>query len=324
MSSSGNKRNQPQSVHWVFTLNNPSDNGIPKLWKDVKYAIWQREMGENGTPHLQGYVVFNKRVRLSALSKMCYGKAHWEIRRGTHSEAKAYCSKLDSHLEGPWTIGDETGIPEGAGARTDLDLVKADLDAGKTESFIMDTHFTACCKYMRFFKEYKRMKTPQRTWKTEVEVLWGPTGCSKSFTAMTNYPDAYWKPKSDWWDGYDLHDVVIIDEFYGWLAYDFMLRLLDKYPLIVNTKFGHASFVAKKIIITSNQHPKDWYTHPKAVWAPLERRITSIKFMDKFYIEPPVVTDITDAASDPSTSAPMQVSSPPPEPYTSDGEGTVH
>ena len=32
------------------------------------------------------------------------------------------------------------------------------------------------------------------------------------------FTDAYWKPpNSKWWDNYAQEDVVIIDEFYGWL-----------------------------------------------------------------------------------------------------------
>lgn len=289
--------NNIMSKNWLFTLNNPSGNDIPKSWVDVTYCVWQLEKGDRGTPHLQGYVVFTTRKRLASVKKIAKNKGHWEIRKGTHSQAVNYCTKSDSRVDGPWTIGDDKEIAEGQGSRSDLMAVKEAIDGGKSEVYVMDNHFKECCKYMKFFKEYKRAKTPKRTWKSEVEVLWGPTGTGKSHYCAVNYPDAYWKPKSDWWDGYDLHETVVIDEFYGWLSYEFLLRLLDKYPLIVQTKFGHAQFVAKKIIFTSNTSPEQWYKHPNCHWEPLKRRIETIH-----HFGIPYVPDTTPSSSTPSTS----------------------
>lgn len=89
---------------------------------------------------------------------------------------------------------------------------------------------------------------------------------------MENYPDAYWKQRSQWWDGYMNHEVVVIDEFYGWLPYDTLLRLCDRYPLMVETKGGQVNFCAKTIVITTNGVPNTWY---KNVYFPaFARRVT--------------------------------------------------
>ena len=37
---------------WVFTLNNPEIDEIQWDEKKVQYAVWQKEVGEQGTPHL--------------------------------------------------------------------------------------------------------------------------------------------------------------------------------------------------------------------------------------------------------------------------------
>ena len=70
---------------------------------------------------------------------------------------------------------------------------------------------------------------------------------------------AYWKQRSNWWDGYSTQETVVLDEFYGWLPFDLLLRLCDRYPLLVETKGGQVQFVAKTIIITSNSLPSNWY-----------------------------------------------------------------
>lgn len=76
----------------MFTLNNPDNVRLPETWSDCKYLAYQLESGINGTPHLQGYVIFLKNKGLTALKKL-EPRAHWERRRGSHAEARAYCTK---------------------------------------------------------------------------------------------------------------------------------------------------------------------------------------------------------------------------------------
>lgn len=70
----------------------------------MKYLVYQLEAGESGTPHFQGYVEMKKRTTLLQMKKLFPG-AHLEKRRGTQAEARAYCMKNDSRLEGPWEYG---------------------------------------------------------------------------------------------------------------------------------------------------------------------------------------------------------------------------
>ncbi|KAL0152209.1 hypothetical protein M9458_051932 [Cirrhinus mrigala] len=53
-----------------------------------------------------------------------------------------------------------------------------------------------------------------------------------------------------WWDGYDGQDNVIIDDFYGWIAYDELLRVCDRYPCKVPVKGAFVEFVAKWEFVT--------------------------------------------------------------------------
>lgn len=78
-----------------------------------------------------------------------------------------------------------------------------------------------------------------------------------------------------WWDGYSGQHTVIIDEFYGQLRWSFVLQLLDRYPLRVETKGGCVPFVSRRIIITSNREPSQWYKSSIDP-APLLRRLTAV------------------------------------------------
>lgn len=254
--------NMSRSRNWVFTLNNPGPDDKPEEWGDVKYGIYQHEKGMNGTPHLQGYVLLTNSKSLSAMKKL-HPSCHFEKRRGSHEQAKAYCSKMESRADedaDPVEWGDEPA----QGKRNDLDDIKLMIDGGATEVEIADEHFGSFIRYNRGFKLYMTLTRPQRDWPTFTTVLWGPPGTGKTMRALAEAgPKAYWLPKpcgtSLWFDGYDGQEHVVIDEYFGWIKRDLLCRMCDRYPLLVETKGGTTSFVPKHIWITSNDHPRDWY-----------------------------------------------------------------
>lgn len=260
---------------WIFTLNNPTPEEDPKRWPH-KYLVYQLEKGEEGTLHYQGYIHFEKVVRISALKKI-NARAHWEPRRGTHEQAKAYCTKEESRQEGPWELGEE---PQ-QGKRKDLEEVKTKIKEGMPLLQIAEDHYSNWCRYRSSFAEYKRMITPQRDFKTQVAVIWGPTGVGKSrYVAEKAEGDIYWKSDSKWWDGYENQTHVCLDDFYGWIKYHDMLRLLDRYPYQVEFKGGHLQFNSKFIWITSNKHPRDWYKDmSEEKYAALKRRFDIVVHM---------------------------------------------
>ena len=255
-----------RSRAWMFTLNNPVDDESPSLLeqKNAVFCIWQKEKGAQGTEHLQGYVIFKTQKTLNGLKKFkCVDGAHWEIRRGTHSQARDYCCKEDTRVAGPWSFGVEPA--DGKGGRSDLLALKRLLDDNKSEMEIADEMFGTWARHYKCVERYKRLKNMHvRTWPSITTVLYGPPGTGKTKWCLDNGGEsAYWLKKpnggSVFFDGYEGQDIVIIDEFYGWLPFDLLCRMCDRYPLLVDTKGGMCNFYPKKIYITSNQHPSEWY-----------------------------------------------------------------
>ena len=118
-----------QGTNWLFTINNPTWEDDPLKWPGVKFIAFQKERGdETGTEHFQGYVQFKVNKRLAAC-KALHLTAHWELRKGTHEQAKAYCTKEDTRIEGPWI----EGVEPAPAKRNDLSLCMADVKAGMTE-----------------------------------------------------------------------------------------------------------------------------------------------------------------------------------------------
>jgi hypothetical protein len=287
------------STNWLFTLNNPTADFKPEIaWQDhYTFLIYQKEKGEEGTEHLQGYCIMKKKVRLSAMKKIC-GKSHWEIRKGNHLQAKTYCSKEETRVSGPYQFGTEPA----QGKRSDLDAVKEDIDAGHSMLTIAQNHFGPYIKYYKGFEKYCTLSAKPRNFKTEVYVVWGPTGTGKSYWCNEQSPDAYWffpQKEGKWFDNYDGIADIIIDEFYGSVPHSALLRYLDRYKCHVETKGGGVNFAPKRIFITSNSHPYDWYKNYTDKYPTLRRRFSQIlciknreEMIREFWVNPDGSSDI--------------------------------
>lgn len=95
----GNTKPSPLRVRaWCFTLNNWTVDEFEYLktvlTEGPDKLVIGREVGESGTPHLQGYVRFVNKQTLSGLKKL-NARAHWEPAKGTPEQNLKYCTKED-------------------------------------------------------------------------------------------------------------------------------------------------------------------------------------------------------------------------------------
>lgn len=276
---------------WCFTLNNP--DGLLDVefeqWDGLRYAIYQHEVGQEGTEHFQGYIELDRVARLSKMISMIPG-AHFEVRRGTREQARDYCRKEESRLDGPWEYGAwEAG---GQGARADVASFKAAVDSGATDLELWDTQPNMYLRYQRMLNNIRSLKEVKRNWKTEVIFLYGPPGTGKTngpHGVRRLAPDAYFHnvAMGSWFENYKGEEEVILDEFCGWVPFHVLLQMMDEGPCKLQGKClsGGVNWIAKKLYITSNQSPREWYGKKddeddrkrKYPLAAFTRRVTSWK-----------------------------------------------
>lgn len=258
---------------WVFTINNWEAEDITKLKSiNFKYLIIGKEIGENGTPHIQGYVEFGGNWKLDRLKKNASSKAHWEKRKGTAEEASVYCKK-DGDFE---EIGEISKKKQGQ--RTDIQDVKNLVSQGKgMKDIVQEVTSYQAVRYAETLLKYVEVK---RTWKPEVKWYWGPTGVGKTRRAMEEANNPWVSAKNlKWFEGYDAHEDVIFDDFRAdFCTFHELLRLLDRYEIRVEVKGSSRQFLAKRIWITSCYPPNKVYQTREDI-AQLERRIDFISEM---------------------------------------------
>ena len=113
------KMASPRSRAWCYTINNYTEEDVASVRAlDAVYNIFGYEVGEQGTPHLQGYVYFKTNLTRSALSKKI-PRASLLVAKGSVAQNFVYCSKeatKDPTKEVKYEeYGEETDDSEGEG-----------------------------------------------------------------------------------------------------------------------------------------------------------------------------------------------------------------
>ena len=254
---------------WCFTVNNYTEKD-EEGWAEFaatkcSYLTYGREVGDSGTPHLQGYMeMTNRLTRRSTIST-------WFRNKGLtlpHLEAKSPRSTVDNCVDYCHKDGDfyELGSPKmkhvGQGKRTDIEVVRDAIVSGDIKSEWDLLNSVSSLAAFKFGSVYlNNMVLPASRDPPIVFWLHGPTGCGKS-RASAEFVDKfaargwnYWRANQGlaWFDGYNRQEVAWFDDFRfsgKQSDYAFLLNITDRYPLRVPVKGNFVVWMPKVIIFT--------------------------------------------------------------------------
>lgn len=145
-----------RSKRWCLTWNNYPNNWLTKFdtkkegsWENqepknvITYMCLGEEIGEQGTPHIQGYIELKKRMTLKSLKKWIgVPTIHWEISKGSAQQNIEYCSKDNKVFT--------TGDPMKQGKRNDLESMVDAIKEGVTDQELIEQHTKTFAKYHKF------------------------------------------------------------------------------------------------------------------------------------------------------------------------------
>jgi len=97
------EKKKERTRRWVFTENNPSkckEELVQELTTvcAVRYAVVGYEVGEQGTPHFQGFVEFEHPATFDQVRKRL-PRAHIESALGSNKQNREYCTKGNDFVE---------------------------------------------------------------------------------------------------------------------------------------------------------------------------------------------------------------------------------
>lgn len=270
---------------WAITLfpdgltDDPTQSN-PIVFPPCRWAVASLERAPTtGKLHIQGAIYYESQVHLSRLRTDFGDSGHYEPAKGTAQQNLDYCSKSETHVAGPWTVGT---LPQ-QGKRSDWHAVADMVKQKKTFNEIVTTypHLAPMSKGITTLME-ACLPPPTVIRDMTTIFIWGPSGVGKTHLALTTYPEAYlirgkyMEGKS--FDMYNNETVLILDEWdpSEWPLTE-MNKLTDKWkcPLTCryNNKYGRWNIV----VITSVRSPHDCYS--LNVRAQFLRRLTEIKYI---------------------------------------------
>jgi len=247
---------------FVFTVNNYTDDEYQWLTTTFpqnfapSWLIVGKEVGENGTPHLQGACILGGQRAFSTV-KMWPGfrRAHLETMRGKPEDSRRYCMKEDSNAF-------ESGNLPSPGKRNDLAIAVEAINAGTSlREMANGDHGVAVVKFYKGLTVLRSLRSDPRDPAQPPTIYWlhGDTGVGKTKCAW-EFGTAYGAPSDifvspgtlQWFDGYDGQRVVIFDDFRSkGVSFAFLLRITDRYPMSVPFKGGFVNWNPEVIIFTT-------------------------------------------------------------------------
>lgn len=279
---------------FVFTLNNWLQEEweylIRRFAPQTTWMVVGKEIGSNGTPHLQGACILGSQMTFSRLKTLIgFKRAHIEVMMGSPEDSLLYCTKQDSDAFVYGTLPTQ-------GKRTDLRVAASAILGGQTVRQLAQNEegAVAVVKFYKGLTVLRSLTQQPRTAKPLVVWTHGSTGVGKTrcvFKAARALCTGAGRPADDiwissgglrWFDGYDGQLVAIFDDFRAKhvSSFAFFLRLLDRYPVDVEFKGGFVKFVPKYIFITCPYDPDECFStrkeHVPEDIAQLNRRIDKV------------------------------------------------
>ena len=278
------KKKEQKFRSWIFTYY-PSNEDRDLLWfenlsqsSQIRYMIMGREhCPTTGKLHFQGYISYNNAKTFKQTKKWFkLDKIHIESALGNDCQNQVYCSKEELLIE--------IGEPLVQGKRSDISHTISLLkEQPSMRNVLEEVHSYQAARHAELWLKYMEKKRPVKT----INVIWiyGSSGKGKTKKVYDDQSgnDIFTPTSYKWWEGYDGHKVVLIDDIRrDYCKFHELLKLLDIYPFRVETKGGSRQVQFNTIYITAPYSPTEmWENRCDEDLLQLTRRITQTINIDE-------------------------------------------
>lgn len=252
------------------------------------------EGGDTGYRHWQIYIENDNPIKFETLRSK-FPKGHFEVRKGTRAQCWNYVHKLETAVVDEPRVGSMAEPPsDKAGDRSaDLERLRSRilLDGDTARDLVLEE--PAAAGRVSYLKELEHADKARRAQsggfrQLHVEYLYGDPGVGKTrsiydkhgFDGQVFSVSSYRNP----FDAYNYEPVLLLDEFAGQIEFEFLLKLLDGYPLQLPCRYADRWALFSTVYLVSNLSLASLYEDQRAAdnpgqWNALCRRISSYKRM---------------------------------------------
>lgn len=263
------------SRNFVFTYNDYTQETEDRIQAiTCRFLKYGHEVAPTtGTHHLQGYICFEKPIRISTSHKL-FPEGTWlQPMKGSLESNAEYCSKGTNIVE--------VGIPpvsksqKGQQEKERWSLARKAAVEGRWTDIPDDIYI----RYIGNLEKIRSINLPKAAILESLCNLWiyGTSGSGKTSYVHRVYSDSLYdkNPKTKWWNAYDNEETVLLDDvdkFMRALSYEFKIWS-HHYPFEAEYKGGAKKIRPRRIVVTSQYLPKDIWDDKETLDA-IHRRYT--------------------------------------------------
>lgn len=246
---------------------------------DVRYLIFETEVGDSGTPHLQGYVYLHKKKSLSAANKFFGLPMHVEVAKADSFCNLEYCTKENGEIfeKGDRPLAQTEKGKKGKQFYEDVIQCCERGDLAKIRKDAPAMYFEKI-KLLEYHRTRAAVK-PGELSKLDNHWIWGKTKTGKTLSVKTKYwgKNIYWKdPHNKWWDGYQGEEIVVLDDLDAKKALDYAGEFLKRWcghePFLAESKGGNTRYIRPTtFVVTCNWSPEEIWKSEQLL-EPIQRR----------------------------------------------------
>ena len=251
----------PTSRAHVSTLNNCTEADCTMLLAlECVGCKMRKEVGESGTPHIQGAVCWGEKRRCPLVEAMgrLGGRAHVEIMKG--SWARQDCCLKDEDVLRADGHGPEPGT------RNDVEGFAIATSEDATNGDLVDSHPREVAKHPNFISFVRQAKgcgprvarLPSGSKRVGIWPWSSQANLRKTSHVTDKHPEVHEKSSNRWWDCHNNEDVVLVDDPEPAWAPSFwgkMKQWVQEKPFKaqMGVGLGAVNIRFKRIYVTCNQ-----------------------------------------------------------------------